>query len=278
MNWGLTRFESKRIERIALDHPYFDMHAPLLTKKELRTILAQGPHKTGPQVIAEVKKELGMEYVPATQKKRTLTEALHDASFVPSFRKMVVVGALSLLLAVFMTLTVPGRTFAEEIYSIIVDFVNNTLKARNSSPLTSHSDWDFLSLSDGIDSPIALAEELEGPIAITNDKFVSFRYTPIDNNSLIIQTKYQEKNGKAYVLEQELYRDGFFWGYGSDYSDSPIQVQSSIDVTMYGGVSEDGTNKLAGFTPTSSIQLTSKQLSLSELAEIANRLLYAPLE
>ena len=68
MHWGLRAFERKRIERIALDHPYFDMHAPLLTKKELRTILAQGPHKTGPQVIAEIKKELGLVYAPLTQK------------------------------------------------------------------------------------------------------------------------------------------------------------------------------------------------------------------
>lgn len=129
MHWGLRAFERKRIERIALDHPYFDMHAPLLTKKELRTILAQGPRKTGPQVIAEVKNELGTAHAPATQKKRTLAEALRDASFVPSFRRAVVLGLLSLLLILFMTLTVPGRAFAEELYSLIVEFINGSLNA-----------------------------------------------------------------------------------------------------------------------------------------------------
>ena len=277
MHWGLTAFERKRIERIALDHPYFDMHAPLLTKKELRTILAQDPRKTGSQVVAEVKKELGIAYAPATQKKRTLAEALRDASFVPSFRRTVVLAVLSLLLVLFMTLTVPGKALAEEVYSIIVNYINSTLKARSTSSSTSQSNWDFLSLSDEIDSPAALAKELNCPIVITPDKLVNFRYTPIDTNSLMIRTKYQDKDGKAYILEQELFQDGSLWGYGAHYGDSPIQVQSSIDVTMYGGVSEDKTNKLSGFTSTCWIQLTSKQLSLSELTQIAERLHYVPL-
>ena len=277
MHWGLTAFERKRIERIALDHPYFDMHAPLLTKKELRTILAQDPRKTGSQVVAEVKKELGIAYAPATQKKRTLAEALRDASFVPSFRRTVVLAVLSLLLVLFMTLTVPGKALAEEVYSIIVNYINSTLKARSTSSSTSQSNWDFLSLSDEIDSPAALAKELNCPIVITPDKLVNFRYTPIDANSLIIRTKYQDKDGKTYVLEQELYRDGFLWGYSSDYSDSPIQVQSSIDITMYGGISEDETNKLSGFTSTYWIRLASKQLSLSELTQIAERLHFVSL-
>ena len=277
MHWGLTAFERKRIERIASDHPYFDMHAPLLTKKELRTILAQDPRKTGSQVVAEVKKELSIAYAPVTQEKRSFTDALRDASFVPSFRRTFVLSVFCLLLVLFMTLTVPGRAFAEEVYSIIVNYVNNALMARSTLSSTSQSSWDYLSLSDEIDSPTALAKELNCPIVITTDKLVNFRYTPIDANSLIIQTKYQDKNGKTYVLEQELYRDGFLWGYGSDYSDSPIQVQSSIDITMYGGISEDETNKLSGFTSTYWIRLASKQLSLSELTQIAERLHFVSL-
>lgn len=277
MNWGLASFERKRIERIALEHPFFDMHAPLLNKRELRAALAQGPKKTGPQVIAEVREELGISHSPNLQERRSFAEALRDASFVPSFRRTVVLAALSLLLVLFMTLTVPGKALAEEVYSIIVNYVNSTLKARSTLSSTSQSNWDFLSLSDGIDSPTVLAKELNCPIAITTDKLVNFRYTPIDANSLIIRTKYQNKDGKTYVLEQELYQDGFLWGYGSDYSDSPIQVQSSIDVTMYGGVSEDETNILSGFASTYWIQLTSKQLSLSELTQIAERLHFVPL-
>ena len=230
MHWGLTAFERKRIERIASDHPYFDMHAPLLTKKELRTILIQGPRKTGSQVVAEVKKELGIAHAPVAQEKRSFADALHDFSFVPSFRRTFVLSVFCLLLVLFMTLTVPGKALAEEVYSIIVNYVNSTLKARSTLSSTSQSNWDFLSLSDGIDSPTVLAKELNCSIAITTDKLVNFRYTPIDANSLIIRTKYQDKDGKTYVLEQELYQDGFLWGsaencnFGSTTMGSHTQV------------------------------------------------------
>ena len=98
MHWGLTTFEKKRIERIALDHPYFDTHAPLLTKREIAAIVKEGSHKSGYQVIAEVMAELGITYVPAKRKKRSFREALRDMSFVPSFRRSVALGLLCLLL------------------------------------------------------------------------------------------------------------------------------------------------------------------------------------
>ena len=274
MHWGLTGFERKRIERIALDHPFFDMHAPLLTKKELRVILAQCPRKTGPQVIAEVKKELGMEYVPAIQKKRTLTEALRDASFVPSFRRTVVLGVLCVLLALFMTFTVPGRAFAEEVYSIIIHYINGHLKASNSYPSSKKHDWDFLSLPDDIDSPQALANVLDFSLAVTDDELTSFRYFPMDDQNLVIRSRYHGTDGKTYVLEQTIYADDSSWGYVADINNDSIQIPSSIGIVMYGGVSEDGTSLLAGFTYHVIIQLSSKQHTISELIPVAESLHY----
>lgn len=274
MHWGLTTFERKRIERIALDHPFFDMHAPLLTKKELHPILAQGPHKTGPQVIAEVKKELNMKYVPVIEKKRTLIEALRDASFVPSFRRTVVLGVLCLMMVLFMTLTVPGRAIAEEVYSIIVNYINGYLQANSSSPVSSAPDWDFLSLAADLNSPSALAKELDCSIVVTDDELTSFRYVPIDSHSLLIRSKYHNNEGKSYVIEQKLYSEDILWGYGADmYTDAP-QVQAGIDIKMYGGSSVDGAISLVGFTSNSTIQILSKQLTASELIPIAKKLYY----
>ena len=274
MNWGLTRFERKRIERIALDHPYFDMHAPLLTKKELRTILAQGPHKTGPQVIAEVKKELGIEYVSATQQKRSFTDALRDASFVPSFRRVIILSTLSILMALFMTFTVPGRAFAEEVYSIIVSFVNGSLRAGNSSPLPLAHNLDYLTIPDGLVSPQDLSNKLDYPIVITNDELISFHYISIDSDNMLVQSKYHDEAGYTYTLIQGLHNGDGLWEYNTGYYENITQVQSSIGVTLYGGTAEDGTNILAGFTAESTIQLSSKQLAISELLIVANKLQY----
>ena len=275
MHWGLTAFERKRIERIALDHPYFDMHAPLLTKKELRTILAQDPRKTGSQVVAEVKKELGIAYAPATQKKRTLAEALRDASFVPSFRRTIVLGIFCLLLVLFMTFTVPGKTFAEEVYSLIVNYINHSLRAYSDSFSSSQYDYDFLSIPENLSSPKALSDEINNPIAITDDELLSFRYAPEDSHSLMIRSKYQDKHGKIYVLQQEIYSDKTLWGYGADMGGNSSKLQSGIGIALYEGLSEDGTNILAGFTDHVVIQLSSKQFTMSELVQVARKMVYA---
>lgn len=274
MHWGLTTFERKRIERIALDHPFFDTHDSLLTKKELRAILAQGPSKTGPQVIAAVKTKLGIEYSPATQKKRTLTEALRDASFVPSFRRAVALGILCVLLSLFMTFTAPGRAFAEELYSIIIDFVDGVFRARNEPQSQSHEYSDLSSIPDNIDSPQALFIALQCPIVETSDELTSFHVISIDGNSLIIRSKYRNLDGRAYVIEQSLYSNETLWGYGVDMNSYSTQVQSSIGLKFYGGSSDDGTNSFIGFTNYSSIQIFSKQLAISELAMITKKLYY----
>lgn len=169
MHWGLTRFERKRIERIALDHPFFDMHPQLFTRKELRAVLAQSPRKSGPQVIAEVRKELGMIYAPDCQNQRTFAEALRDATFVPSFRRTVVFSILSLLLVLFLTMTVPGRTFAEEVYSIIIEYVNGSLNAHNNLPSENRVQPDFTTISEGLNTPQELSMYVDYPIYMTSD-------------------------------------------------------------------------------------------------------------
>lgn len=274
MNWGLTRFERKRIERIALDHPYFDMHAPLLTKKELRTILAQGPHKTGPQVIAEVKKELGIEYVSATQQKRSFIDALRDASFVPSFRRVIILSTLSILMALFMTFTVPGRAFAEEVYTIIIRVINNSIKAQHysSSDIEPEVSWDFLSLPSDIGSPQLLSDRIKRSLVVSSDKQVSFKYTPIDDDYLIIRTGYEDETGKTYVISQEIISPDNAWGYEIEYQEDAIVIPTGIKIQMYGSITNDDTKVLVGFVDQSIIRVSSIEHTLSELAEIATQL------
>lgn len=274
MHWGLTEFERKRIERIALDHPYFDMHAPLLTKKEIRAILAQDPRKTGPQVIAEVKKELGFNDASVTQQKRTFMDALRDASFVPSFRRTVVLGALCLSLVLFMTLTIPGRAFAEEVYTIVIQFINNSLKAQHPSSSQSEQHWEFLALSNDIDSPTLLAETIKQPIIISPNKRIAFRYTAINDDYLIIRTEYQDENGKPFTVSQEIINPDSAWGYGIDYSTEPIVIPSGINIPMYVGITNDNTIVLVGFTEQSIFRVSSIYHTSAELAQMAYQLSY----
>ena len=276
MNWGLTRFERKRIERIALDHPYFDMHAPLLTKKELRTILAQGPHKTGPQVIAEVKKELGIEYVSATQQKRSFTDALRDASFVPSFRKMVVLGVLSLLLVLFMTLTVPGRAFAEEVYSIIIEFVNGSLKSYHfASPESETSFYEVPTIPEDVQSPQELSTVIGFPVYYTDDSLVSFSHNS-NSSGVRIKSQYAAENGNLYMVYQRIYASNINYGTDTEIDDSFEQFADDSGVTMYAGIASDGINIIIWYPDQSIVRVTSDTIPISELKSIANSIHKVP--
>lgn len=274
MNWGLASFERKRIERIATEHPFFDMHAPLLNKMELRAALAQGPKKTGPQVIAEVREELGISQSPNLYEKRSFVEALRDASFVPSFRRTFVLCVLSLLILLFMTLTAPGRAFAEEVYSLFVKYIIGSLRVYTSSLPHSQHEYIFSSMPDDLSSPKALFDEIGYPIAITDDTLLYFHYSPLNDHSLVIRSKYLDNHGNTYMLQQGINNDNAFWGYGADMNGDPVQIQSDINMEMYGGVLEDGTNTLAGFSTYVMLQLSSKQLTIADLIQIAHKMYY----
>lgn len=276
MHWGLTAFERKRIERIALDHPYFDMHAQLLTKKELRTILAQDPYKTGPQVVAEVKKELGIAYAPITQKKRTFAEALRDASFVPSFRRTVVLGVLSLLLVLFMTLTVPGRTFAEEVYSIIIEFVNGSLKSYHfASPESEASFYEVPAIPEDVQSPQELSTLIGLPVYYTDDSLVSFYYNS-NSSRITMKTQYAAENGNLYMVYQRIYASNINYGTDTEIDDSFEQFADDSGVTMYAGIASDGINIIIWYPDQSIVRITSDTIPISELKSIANSIHKVP--
>lgn len=261
MHWGLRAFERKRIERIALDHPYFDMHAPLLTKKELRTILAQSPHKTGPQVVAEVKKELGIAFTPVTQEKRTLAEALRDASFVPSFRRAVVLSVFCLLLALFMTFTVPGRAFAEEVYSIIINLVDGMLNARNSIPYQSQQAPDFSSLPADIKTPQELSTYLDYPVFRSNETLSLFEYDTDTPEVLSIFSKYQTENGGSFTISQDVYGPNISWSVSIDANNDMKETIMLSGIKLYLNRASDATVYAIGFSETYSLCISSCDLS-----------------
>ena len=269
MHWGLTTFERKRIERIALDHPYFDTHAPLLTKKEIAAIVKEGSHKSGYQVIAEVMAELGITYVPAKRKKRSFREALRDMSFIPSFRRSVALGLLCLLLVLFMTFTAPGRAFAEEVYSIIIDFVDGVFKSHNSIPSQNNNAPDFSSIPNGLETPKALSLQIGAPIIISNDELISFTYASLADEFLFINSQYLSISGKEYSVNQEVYGHNVMWGSGIDAIETLQEVETAFGIMLFIGRSSDGGFFAMGACPEYSITISSTQMTIDDIVEIA---------
>ena len=269
MHWGLTAFERKRIERIATDHPYFDMHAPLLTKKELRTILAQCPRKTGPQVIVEVKNELGIAHAPETQEKRTLAEALHDASFVPSFRRMVVLSIFCLLLVLFMTLTVPGKAFAEEIYSLVIDFVDGVFGISNVVPTKNDSTLNFSSLPDDIETLQELTTVIGSSILISDNTLSSFQYSVMEGKVLTVRSRYETHDGKSFSVVQRIDESGIFWTSRNDVDGSVFAITSNNGLDLYTMTATDGAAVIKGYAESYMITITSRTIDIAELLSYA---------
>lgn len=255
-----------------MDHPYFDMHAPLLTKKELRTILAQGPRKTGSQVVAEVKKELGLVYVPLTQKKRTFAEALRDASFVPSFRRTVILSIFCLLLALFMTFTVPGRAFAEEIYSIIIELVDGVFGVSNVAPTTNESKPDMSSIPDGIETPQELSIEIGFPLLIADDSISSFTYEVLENKLLTVKTIYDTPDGKRYSIIQRINGSSTLWASGNDMNNCVFVASTEYGLDLYVMTTNDGSAIIKGYAESYTITITSYTIDASELLSYAQKM------
>ena len=272
MHWGLTTFERKRIERIALDHPFFDMHPQLLTRKELRAVLAQGPRKSGPQVIAEVRKELGMIYAPDCQNQRTFAEALRDVSFVPSFRRTVAVVALCLLMIFFMVFTVPGRAFAEELYSIVIEFTDGLFGAYNNIPSENSAVPDFTSLPQDIGTLQELAELLNCPLYACDDELIGFEYDVESSSVLVVTSRYETENGQSYAICQEYYGSSTFWGASVEAERNSVQFSTPIGIEMYVDQSEDGTVYAIGFHEMYMIYVSSRDISTEDLKTILHEM------
>ncbi len=56
----MTAREWRRLQKIALDHPFFDVFPPPLSEKEAEELMAQFPHKSGKEFVDSIYASLGM--------------------------------------------------------------------------------------------------------------------------------------------------------------------------------------------------------------------------
>lgn len=274
MGWGLTVFERKRLAAIALDHPYFDARGPLLSKGEVAAIVKQGAKKTGYQVIAETMAELGLPYAPAGPERRTFGQALRDVSFVPSFRRTVAVALFCLLLALFMTLTVPGRALAESVYTVYVYFRDRSLQLWSEAPSEAADALDFSRVPEAADSPRELATVSRFPVLLTEDQVVSFQYHKM-SEVLYVATLYRTSAGREYSVVQDFYGPNTVWS-SSVVAEEVFEVESRIgydgSITIYAGTASDGTVFLKGYSDLFTLYMASMEMTLPELESIMDRM------
>ena len=113
----MTKIEWRYLQRIALDHPYFDTHPLPLSEKEARDIVKANNRRTGREFVDAIYASLGMP----RPEKRSLSwlSVIGDLFTVPPLRKLSLSLLMAILVIFFLTATAPGKAFADSVAQYI---------------------------------------------------------------------------------------------------------------------------------------------------------------
>ena len=122
----LTWIEKKQIERIAFDHPFFDMHGTVLSKKEAKAIIHSAEmRKSGTEIVTEACDRAGVPRPDFVDNHYTVFENLKEVIAIPAIRRIGIIAIALILLIVFFTATPTGRAIAESVIHYIVTLFND---------------------------------------------------------------------------------------------------------------------------------------------------------
>lgn len=116
----MTRLEWRYLQKIALDHPYFDTHKLPLTEKEAKAIVEANIRMTGREFVDSVYAQLGMTRPKEEKKRFAWLRNIGELFTVPPIRKIAIAVLVVLLMTVFFAATPTGRAIAESVIQYIV--------------------------------------------------------------------------------------------------------------------------------------------------------------
>ena len=115
----MTRLEWAYLQRIALDHPYFDTHKLPLTEKEAKAIVKANIRMTGREFVDSIYAKLGMIRPQEEKKRFAWLRNIGELFTVPPIRKIAIAVLVVVLMTVFFTATPAGRAIAESVIRYI---------------------------------------------------------------------------------------------------------------------------------------------------------------
>ena len=122
---NLTWIEKKQIEKIAFDHPFFDTHGTVLSKKEAKAIIHSAEmRKSGTEIVTEACDRAGVPRPDFVDNHYTVFENLKEVIAIPAIRRIGIIAIALILLIVFFTATPTGRAIAESViqyFSTLLD-------------------------------------------------------------------------------------------------------------------------------------------------------------
>ena len=116
----MTRLEWRYLQRIALDHPYYDTHKPPLSDAEARAIMEANNTMTGREFVDSIYAKLGMTRPVKEKRRLAWLSNIGELFAVPPIRKIAIAILVVLLMTVFFAATPTGRAIAESVIQYIV--------------------------------------------------------------------------------------------------------------------------------------------------------------
>lgn len=182
-------------------------------------------------------------------------------------RRLLLVAALVLAMALFMACTPVGRAMAAEIYRVIVEVSGGFLRAHNEGTNAEIESIDFSTLPAEFESLEAVAEATGRPIVVpgNDDALLSFFTDVLDTETMVIMSDYSFDDGGTYTITQDLYNPSTAWGTGSSIVGEIRTLELNIGVTAYLTTMRDGVVYARAFGPEYSIAVTSHFMTLDAL-------------
>ncbi len=115
----MTRLEWRYLQRIALDHPYFDTHKLPLSEKEAKAIVEANIKMTGKEFVDSIYAKLGMTRPKEEKKRFAWLRNIGELFTVPPIRKIAIAVLIIVLMTVFFAATPAGRAIAESMIHYI---------------------------------------------------------------------------------------------------------------------------------------------------------------
>lgn len=116
----MTRLEWRYLQKVALDHPYFDTHELPLTEKEAKAIVEANIKMTGKEFVDSIYAKLGMTRPEEKKDRFAWLHNIGELFTVPPIRKIAIAVLVVLLMTVFFAATPTGRAIAESVIQYIV--------------------------------------------------------------------------------------------------------------------------------------------------------------
>lgn len=116
----MTRLEWRYLQRIALDHPYYDTRKPPLSDAEAKAIMEANNTMTGREFVDSIYAKLGMTRPVKEKKRLAWLSNIGELFTVPPIRKIAIAILVVLLMTVFFAATPTGRAIAESVIHYIV--------------------------------------------------------------------------------------------------------------------------------------------------------------